>query len=153
MASRRKTLEAQLNPQQRRAAQLIVQNDWAELSEDGRKKTMQELSDEIGIARSTLFEWKKSEEFTDYVNFLTDLQLDSMRSVVNTQLMKAILGGNNGLPSVKALDLYFRRHGLLTNVEVIEERRDRFETRRKTDEEVRQDIAGLDALLNGNKEE
>jgi len=152
MNRRRKTLEAQLQPQQRRAAQLIVQNDWAELlNEDGRKKTMQELAEEIGIARSTLYEWKALEPFIEYVNYLTDKQLESMRSEVNVSIMKAIRGGNNGLPSVKALDLYMRRWGLLTNVEIIEDRRDTIETRRKTDEEVRQDIVDLDAMLNGKE--
>ncbi|MDO3681696.1 phBC6A51 family helix-turn-helix protein [Paenibacillus ehimensis] len=149
---RRRTLEEQLTPQQRRAAQLIVQNDWAELlSEDGRKKTMQEIAEEVGIARSTLYEWKAQEQFIEYVNYLTDKQLESMRSEVNVAIMKAIRGGNNGLPSVKALDLYMRRWGLLTNVEVIDDRRERIESRRKTDEEVRKDIAELDAMINGNE--
>ncbi|MCM3272953.1 phBC6A51 family helix-turn-helix protein [Paenibacillus elgii] len=149
---RRRTLEEQLTPQQRRAAQLIVQNDWAELlSEDGRKKTMQEIAEEVGIARSTLYEWKAQEPFIEYVNYLTDKQLESMRSEVNVAIMKAIRGGNNGLPSVKALDLYMRRWGLLTNVEVIDDRRERIESRRKTDEEVRKDIAELDAMINGSE--
>lgn len=149
---RRRTLEEQLTSQQRRAAQLIVQNDWAELlSEDGRKKTMQEIAEEVGIARSTLYEWKAQEPFIEYVNYLTDKQLESMRSEVNVAIMKAIRGGNNGLPSVKALDLYMRRWGLLTNVEVIDDRRERIESRRKTDEEVRKDIAELDAMINGNE--
>ncbi|MBP1153269.1 MULTISPECIES: hypothetical protein [unclassified Paenibacillus] len=54
------------------------------------------------------------------------------------------------MSSVKSLDLYMRWWGLLTNVEVIEDRRDHIETKRKTDEEVRKDIAELDAMLNGN---
>lgn len=52
-----KVLEAQLTPQQRKAAQLIVTNEWAELfTDDGKKKNAQEMADEIGIARSTFFE-------------------------------------------------------------------------------------------------
>lgn len=154
VSSRRKVLESQLKPQQRLAAELYVANGWAEVTlELGGKKTMQELADTIGIARSTLYEWFKDESFIAYVNYLTDAQLDSMRQEVNVALMKAIRGGPNGLPSVKALDLYFRRHGLLTNVEVIDDRRDTVEHRRKTDEEVRASIAELDALVNGKKAE
>lgn len=148
--NKRKTLEAQLTVQQRRAAQLIVQNEWAELlNEDGRKKTMQEVADEVPIARSTLYEWKSIEAFGAYVNYLTDQQLDAMRSEVNVALMKLIRGGANGIPSVKALDLFMRRHGLLTDRTVVEDTREHIEHRRKTDDEVRKDIADLDAMLNG----
>ncbi|MGO4372082.1 phBC6A51 family helix-turn-helix protein [Paenibacillus sp. MCAF20] len=145
---RRKELEAQLKPHQIRAARMYVDNEWGEaVPELGGKKTMQELAETIGIARSTLYEWLKDESFREYTNYLSDAQLDSMRTVANTALMKAIRGGNNGIPSVKALDLYYKRHGLLTNVSVIEDRRDTVEHRRKTDEEVRASIAELDALL------
>lgn len=150
MSRQRKVLESQLTPQQRRAAQMIVDNEWAELiTEDGRKKSMQEIATDIGIARSTLYEWKGTEAFTEYVNYLTDLQLKTMRSEVNVALVKAIRGGPNGVPSVKALDLYMRRFGLLTDRTIVEDTRDTIEERRKTDEEVRREIAELDAMVNG----
>lgn len=152
MSKQRRTLEAQLTPQQQRAAQLIVNNEWAELlNEDGKKRTMKELADEIGIARSTLFEWKAQEAFAAYVNFLTERQLDAMRSEVYVQLMRAIRGGANGIPSVKALDLYMRRYGLLTDRTVVEDARETIETRRKTDEEIRAEIAELDAMVSGGR--
>lgn len=150
----RKVLEAQITPQQLRAAHLIVNNEWAELlNADGKKKTAQELADEIGISRSTFFEWKSAELFGAYVNYLTDIQLSSMRSEVNTALMKAIRGGANGVPSVKALDLYFRRYGLLTDRTVVEDARQHVEEKRKTDEEIRASISELDALVNGNSDD
>lgn len=150
-ARQRKVLEAQLTPQQQKAAQLIVNNEWAELlTDDGKKKTAQELADEIGIARSTFFEWKAQEMFGAYVNYLTDMQLSAMRSEVNVQLMRAIRGGANGVPSVKALDLYMRRYGLLTDRTIVEDTRTQIEDKRKTDEDIRRDISELDALVNGN---
>ncbi|AKG35638.1 phBC6A51 family helix-turn-helix protein [Paenibacillus durus] len=150
-ARQRKVLEAQLTPQQRKAAQLTVNNEWAELlNEDGKKKTAQELADEIGIARSTYFEWKAQEVFGAYVNYLTDLQLSAMRSEVNVQLMKAIRGGANGVPSVKALDLYMRRYGLLTDRTIVEDTRQTVEDRRKSDDEIRAEISELDAMINGS---
>ncbi|PAK55421.1 phBC6A51 family helix-turn-helix protein [Paenibacillus sp. 7541] len=152
MSKQRRTLEAQLTPQQQRAAQLIVSNEWAELlNEDGKKRTMKELADEIGIARSTLFEWKAQEAFAAYVNYLTERQLDAMRSEVYVQLMRAIRGGANGIPSVKALDLYMRRYGLLTDRTVVEDTRETIETRRKTDDEIRAEIAELDAMVSGER--
>lgn len=152
MSKQRSILESQITPQQKRAAQMMVANEWAELTqgEDGRKLSMQELADEIGVARSTLYEWKSQEAFGAYMNYLTDVELQSMRTVVYTALMKAILPAN-GQPSVKALDLYMRRHALLTDRTVVEDMRDTIDTRRKTDEEIRKEIDELDAMINGGK--
>lgn len=150
MSKQRSVLEAQLTAQQRKAAQLLVANEWGELlSEDGRKKSMQELAEDIGIARSTLYEWKGQERFIDYVNYLTDINLSGMRAEVNFALMKAIRGGNNGLPSVKAIDLYMRRWALLSDRTIVEDRRDEITNNRKTDEEIRRDIAELNDLVDG----
>ncbi|XID95782.1 phBC6A51 family helix-turn-helix protein [Paenibacillaceae bacterium WGS1546] len=110
---------------------------------------MQELAEDIGIARSTLYEWRALESFGEYVNYLTDLQLSAMRTEVNVAIMKAIRGGPNGVPSVKAIDLYMRRFGLLTDRTVVEDTRDSTHTRQRTDEEIRADIAELDAMING----
>jgi DNA-directed RNA polymerase specialized sigma subunit len=150
MSRQRSVLEAQLTVQQRKAAQLLVANEWGELlSEDGRKKSMQEVAEEIGIARSTLYEWKAQEHFIDYVNYLTDINLRGMQSEVNVALVKAIRGGNNGLPSVKALDLYMRRFALLSDRTIVEDRRDEIASNRKTDEEIRREIAELNDLVDG----
>ncbi|OZQ66557.1 phBC6A51 family helix-turn-helix protein [Paenibacillus odorifer] len=152
-ARKGKVLEAQLTPQQQRAAQLLVINEWGELTEEGgKKRTMQELADELGIARSTLFEWKRNEMFVAYVNHLTERQLDGMRSEVYVALMRSIRGGANGIPSVKALDLYMRRYGLLSDRTIIEDARSQVEEKRKTDDEIRADISELDALVNGGED-
>lgn len=150
MSRQRNVLEAQLTGQQRKAAQLLVANEWGELlSEDGRKKSMQEVAEEIGIARSTLYEWKAQEPFLEYVNYLTDINLRGMQSEVNVALMKAIRGGNNGLPSVKAIDLYMRRWALLSDRTIVEDRRDEIASNRKTDEEIRKEIEELNELVDG----
>ncbi|KOY12613.1 phBC6A51 family helix-turn-helix protein [Paenibacillus xylanivorans] len=150
MSRQRNVLEAQLTVQQRKAAQLLVANEWGELlSEDGRKKSMQEVANELGIARSTLYEWKAQERFIDYVNYLTDINLSGMRAEVNVALMKAIRGGNNGLPSVKALDLYMRRFALLSDRTIVEDRREENAINRKTDEEIRKEIEELNELVGG----
>lgn len=147
-SKQRRQLEAELTPQQRKAAQLIVDNDWSELTmEDGKKRTMQEIADDVPCARSTLYEWRAQEAFSDYVNYLADVRLSAMRSEVNVAVMKLIRGGANGIPSVKALDLYMRRWGLLTDRTVVEDSREFAETRTKTDDEIRKELDELDALL------
>lgn len=121
MSKRKRQLETALTPQKQKAAQMIVNNDWAPITqEDGRKMTMQEIADELGIARSTLYEWKAEEDFVAYVNYLTDVQLSAMRSEVNVAIMRAVRGGNNGQPSIKALELYMKRFALLQNVDIVE---------------------------------
>ncbi|MNC55806.1 hypothetical protein D3C75_1053580 [compost metagenome] len=125
-------------------------NEWGELlGAEGKKKTAQELADELGIARSTYFEWKSQEHFAAYVNYLSERNLDAMRSEAYVQLMRLIRGGANGTPSVKALDLFFRRYGLLTDRTVVEDMREFAEARRKTDDEIRAEISELDAMING----
>ncbi|MGV2787314.1 hypothetical protein GNF98_16740, partial [Clostridium perfringens] len=104
-----------------KAAQMIVNNAWAPIThEDGRKKTVQEIADELGLARSTLYEWEAEEDFVAYVNYLTDVQLSAMRSEVNVAIMRAVRGGNNAQPSIKALELYMKRFALLQNVDIVE---------------------------------
>lgn len=71
------------------------------------------------------------------------MQLSAMRSEVNTALMKAIRGGANEVPSVKALDLYFSRYALLTDRTFVEDTRQTVEDRRKSDDEIRADLASL----------
>ena len=116
MSKRKRELEAALTPQKQKAAQMLVNNDWAPIThEDGRKKTMQEISEELSIARSTLYEWKAEEDFVAYVNYLTDVQLSAMRSEVNVAIMRAIRGSQ---PSIKALELYMKRFALLQNVNI-----------------------------------
>ncbi len=150
MSRNKRDLESQLTPQQRKAAQLIIENEWGELiREDGRKRTMQELADEIGIARSTLYEWKALEPFIAYLNYLTDKQLEAMRTEANVGLMRLIRGGANGIPSVKALDLYMRRYGLLTDKTVVENVGHDSPYRVKSNDELRDEIAELDRLLGG----
>ncbi|MFD2672801.1 phBC6A51 family helix-turn-helix protein [Marinicrinis sediminis] len=147
--NRKKILEAQLTPQQRKAARLIVDNEWGVLTE-GKKMTMQEIANQLSISRTTLYEWKRIEAFNEYVNYLTDQELSTMRGEVNVAIMKLIRGGSNGVPSVKAIDLFMRRFGLLTDRQVVEDNRETIEHRRKTDEEIAKEIADLDEMINSH---
>ncbi|HZG87309.1 phBC6A51 family helix-turn-helix protein [Paenibacillus sp.] len=147
---KRKQLEAALTPQQRIAAQMIVDNEWSPVLNGGKKKTNDELAAEIGIGRSQFYEWKKNDDFIAYVNYLTDKQLESMRSEVNVAIMKLINPSGDRIPSVKALDLYMRRFALLTDRTVVEDHRSAAsEHRIKTDEEIAKDLAELDRMING----
>ncbi len=149
MSKRKRQLESALKPQQQKAAQLYVQNEWNELTGEGEKKlTMTELAAEIGVSRSTLFLWKADEDFNAYVAYLSDIQMHGMHDEFNRSVIRAMRGGNNGIPSVKALELYAKVHGLVKNVDIIEDRREGKPTY-KSEDDLRQDISALDAMING----
>jgi hypothetical protein len=95
-------------------AYLLVEN---ELRETGEKRTQEDIAEEVGVSYKTLWEWKtKDSVFIEYKNALADDFLAEKRAYVYGQLMK-LIGGSQ--PSVKALDLYLRRFGLLTEKQVM----------------------------------
>ena len=113
MSKRLKALEAKLDARKRKAAYLLVEN---ELRETGDKRTQEEIAEEVGVSYKTVWEWKtKDSVFIEYKNALADDFLSEKRAYVYGQLMK-LIGGSQ--PSVKALDLYLRRFGLLTEKQV-----------------------------------
>lgn len=141
-------LASGLTPQQEKLAQDIVDNEFMLLSEDSdRKLTQEQLAARNGISPSTLYEWKRKPEFRRKMNEIADAQLETHRAEVYQQLMKAIRGtSNNGVPSIKALDLYLRRHGLITtHIEADVTARP---APPRSTSELAQDIAELDAMVN-----
>jgi hypothetical protein len=114
MSRRLKALEAKLDARKRLAAYLLVEN---ELRETGEKRTQEDIAEEVGVSYKSLWEWKtKDPVFIEYKNALADDFLAEKRAYVYGQLMK-LIGGSQ--PSVKALDLYLRRFGLLTEKQVM----------------------------------
>ncbi|QGJ65946.1 hypothetical protein BvL003_14575 [Bacillus velezensis] len=112
--SRMKELEAKLTLQQRKAAQVVASNEVA--PEDGNKRSQDELAEEIGVSRMTLYRWRfQNPVFIEYMNLLADDMLSGHRSEVYGQLMKLIKGPQS---SVKAIDLYLRRYSLLTDRQI-----------------------------------
>lgn len=110
-----KALEAKLTLQQRKAAYLLVEN---ELQEGGKTLTQDEIAEEIGVSRKALWDWRtKNRDFIAYKNEIADDFLSDKRDRVYGQLMKLI---NGSQPSVKAIDLFMKRFGLLTEKQVTE---------------------------------
>lgn len=141
-------LKMKLTPQQQKAAMLINQNELAGQI-DGRKRTYEEIATEVGVDVKTLYNWRKNDaNFIAYQNAEADVTLYSFREEADAMLMKLIRGGNNGLGSIKALQLYYQMIGKLaagkegTTVIVNND------TPRRSDEDIRRDLAELDKLLN-----
>lgn len=143
MSKKLKTLEAKLDARKRHAAYLLVEN---ELRETGEKRTQEEIANEIGVTSKTVWEWKtKDPVFIEYKNALADDFLSEKRAFVYGQLMK-LIGGSQ--PSVKALDLYLRRFGLLTEKSVVETVDG---SNQRSEDDIKQQLAELDDLLDGDK--
>lgn len=141
---RKRALEAKLSVKQREAALLCVERELAEHTES--RITYAEIADRVGYSRKELHKWRnQNRTFIDYVNLLCDDYLESKRAIVYRNLMKLIdPKGENMMPSVKGMDLYFRRHGLLTDKQVVETKAS--DSSRST-KDIAKDIEELDELL------
>lgn len=117
MSNRLKELEAKLTEQQKKAAFMLVENDLKQ-NKDETKLSYEEIAAEVGVVSKTLWEWrKKNRNFIAYKNEISDDFLTERRARVYGQLMKLI---DAEQPSVKAIDLFMRRFGLLTEKTVVE---------------------------------
>lgn len=106
-------LKAALSPRKQLAAELLVDNDMA-ASVDGERRTLDEISAEVGISRQSLHSWRNEPEFIAYMQSVSDSRLAQHRSKADAMLMKLISGtSNNGIGSVKALHLYYQIQGKL----------------------------------------
>jgi predicted transcriptional regulator len=91
-------LKKRLTDQQSKAAYLLVINDF----EKGTK-TQEEIADEVGVSRQTLYVWRTSNsDFIAYQNALSDHHLESYRSKADAKLVELVDKGYT-----KALDLYY----------------------------------------------
>jgi hypothetical protein len=134
----KKELESRLNLKQREAAFMLVENELA-LDED--KKTQEEIANELGVTRMCLYKWRtKNKAFIDYKNIIADEFLAEMRPFVYKQLMRTIGGAQ---PSIKGIDLYFRRHALLTDKKIIE---DNTTDGARSNEDLQKELAEIKAL-------
>jgi transposase-like protein len=137
----KKELENKLTLKQREAALMLVENELQ--SDSDERKTQEEVAEALGVSRMALYKWRtQNKSFIEYKNMLADDFFSEKRDVVYRQLFKLITSTQ---PSVKAIDLYMRRHGLLTDKTVIEEVS---AGSNKTAEQIAAEISELDELLN-----
>lgn len=137
--SRIKQLEAQLSFEKRKAAQACALNEI--MPEGGEKKTQEQLAEELGMSRMGLYRWRTQDStFIEYMNLIADDMLSSHRSEVYGQLMKLIKGPQ---PSVKAIDLFMKRYGLLTEKQIITDNTAADES----SEDIQKEVDDLDRYL------
>lgn len=140
--AKRKRLESKLDGRQKLAALAVVEREF---SPEDERKGFEEIAEEVGVGRRALYEWRtQNKAFIEYVNYLADDFLASKRPVVYKRLMQLI---DASQPSVKAIDLFMKREGLITQ-QVAVETKDGGTTANKETADIEKDLAELDALLN-----
>lgn len=139
MSAKKRQLEAKLSPKQRQAALLLVEREF---TPNDQRKTLDEIASEVGLSVRGLYKWRnENADFIEYTNLVADEFLSANRAEVYGQLMKLISGSQ---PSVKAIDLFMRRFGLLTEKQVVETREAGSGT---TPDAIAKEIEELDELL------
>ena len=89
-----------LTEQQRKAAALFVDNELLPKSE---QKSIQELADEIGVHRKTLWEWRRRNPiFAEYKQHITTLALQDSHGALAKVLIDNL---SKSQPSTKMLEL------------------------------------------------
>lgn len=138
--AKRKALEARLDGRQIMAALACVEREFAGESE---RRSYEEIAEEAGVSAKTLWQWRtQNKSFIDYVNSIADDFLASKRPVVYRRLMQLI---DSAQPSVKGIDLFMKREGLIT-AQVSVETKDGAGSREN--EDIANELAEIDDLLN-----
>jgi transposase-like protein len=136
--ARIKALEAALDGRKIKAALLCVEREFAA---EADRRTTDDIAEEIGVSRTALYNWRTQDaKFIEYSNLIADKFLSGHRAFVYKQLLKTIDGEQ---PSVKGIDLFFRRHGLITEKSVVETK----DAGSREGADLENDIADLDAML------
>ena len=100
-----------LSASQKKCAELIVMKDI-------NKMNMNDIAQEIGVNRSTIFRWKQTKEFNDYMNSLADEFQRSFLADAFGELRKIMAHGKPH-EKLKAIELILKNQGKLKdNTEV-----------------------------------
>ncbi|MEK4230722.1 phBC6A51 family helix-turn-helix protein [Solibacillus sp. FSL H8-0538] len=136
-------LKAKLTPGQLRAGELLLEKEYAP---KGEKATYAEIAEQVGIDTSTLYHWRQNSDFVQYLAAVSDTKLDSARAAADAQLMRLVNGtSNNGMASIKALELYYKLIGKLVD------KREVVSTPKETDaHDVDRIKAEIERLRGGN---
>lgn len=94
-----------LTATQKKCAELIVMQDI-------NKMTINQMAEELGVNRSTIFRWKQTKEFNDYLNSLADEFQRSFLSEAFAEL-RTIMKHGRTHEKLKAVELILKNQGKL----------------------------------------
>lgn len=138
--SRRDKLAEQLTVKQQQAVYALLDNEMLPYK---KRKTQDELADELGVNRATLYRWRKQNQA--FIEFKKEVAKDYLGDEVGLFAKSLIdsMKGTNGAPSQKALDLYAKMMGFIKNEHAVEISKGNA----RTDEELAKELEELDAML------
>lgn len=139
--SRRDLLSEQLDVRQQRAVYLLIENEMLSRT-DPEYKTQEEIAEEVGVDRATLWRWRKQNQA--FIEFKKEVAKDYLGDAVGvfTKQLIASMKGTNGAPSQKALDLYAKMMGFIKNEHSVEVTQGGRST-----EDLQAELAALDEQL------
>lgn len=133
-----------LTPQQQKAAEMLVENEFAM---KGEKRNLEEIAEEVGVSVRTLYSWRQDTDFVGYSAAVSSVIFESYTPLAESQLIKGIRGtSNNGIASNKSLEMFFRLLGRFVDHRVVTQIDDSAPTRMSR-EELSRGIDELNDLL------
>lgn len=131
-------LRQEITEEQAQAAVKLVENSFA----GKERKTLEEIAEELGISRTTLWAWSNDVNFIRYKEALADQLLRDNIDLANGQLLALIRGDftANKTPSIKALELFYKLSGKLVEKKEITTNVDKPKV---SQSEVEQELAEL----------
>lgn len=101
--------ESRFKPGQQLAAMALVEREF---TPKGERKTMDEIAEEAGVSRKTLYNWNtKDDNFIEYKKYLSAQMLDTHMPMVYARLVESI----DKRYSVRAMELFMKRAGDLND--------------------------------------
>lgn len=98
-------VKAGLSASQKKACELLIMKDINDMTNDA-------IAEAVGVNRSTLYRWKQTAEFNDYLNSLADEFQRSFLSDAFAELRKIMLYGRPS-EKLKAVELILKNQGKL----------------------------------------
>lgn len=138
--------ESKLRPMQKEAAHELVMYEFMPkkaTDEFPKRKTKQQIAEELGITRKTLHEWDtKDTNFIAYKNKVASDMLNSMTPLVYAKLMDNVRNG-----SMRAIETYMKRIGDLDNRSeiTVHDNSNNAETFKEREEEIKRRLQEMQA--------
>lgn len=125
-----------LSAQQMKAAELFAMQDVNHMK-------VEEIAQEVGVSRITLWKWRQEPEFIAYKNDLAERRMEDFLDEAYKLLRGMATDGQSEKTRLKAVELVLKNRGKLTDVQKVEQTvKDE-----RSSEAILADIERLEALV------
>lgn len=101
-----------LKPHQLKAAQAVILNDMTYKRRGLKRKTYQQLAEDLGISHDTLVRYRALPEFQRYVKDCVQMSANSSITMALTRLEQLADGSITGTPSIRAIEIILEIGGV-----------------------------------------